>query len=177
MNQPNRLPAVARVLLGVHRQISSPTGRPSDPTCDRRRVYIDPPQPRARAIITHGHADHARSRPWRGAGDARHHRDHEDALWRGLRRAVRGRCDFGEPLTDRRRHHHAPPAGHILGSAQVLLEYSGQRDRRHRRLQAPRRPHGAAVRAGRMRPAGHRGDLWAAGVPASAIRRRNRRGC
>ena len=24
-------------------------------------VYIDPPEPKARAIITHGHADHARS--------------------------------------------------------------------------------------------------------------------
>ena len=53
-------------------------------------AFIDPPQPVDRAIITHGHGDHARSRPRRGARHPRHHRHHEDPLRRGLPPAVPG---------------------------------------------------------------------------------------
>ena len=67
----------------------------------------------------------------------------------------------------RRRHHHVlsrRPHPRLGAGADGA---AGPAHRRHRRLQAPARPHGAAVRAGAMRPARHRGDLRPAGVPAS----------
>ena len=89
-------------------------------------VYVDPPQPVARAIITHGHADHAR--PGHGAVLATPDtiaimktRYGEDAAGRwehlpfGERRAIDGVTVS------------LHPAGHILGSAQLRLEQGGQR--------------------------------------------------
>jgi hypothetical protein len=102
----------------------------------------------------------------RGAGDTGHDRHHEGALRRGLRRRVPGarlrhaarrRRGDGDVLP--RRAHSRFGAG-ADGA-------SGPADRRHRRLQARARCDGAAVRAGDVRPAGHRGNLRAAGVPAS----------
>ncbi|MBL8597232.1 MAG: ligase-associated DNA damage response exonuclease [Devosia sp.] len=89
-------------------------------------VYIDPPQPRARAIITHGHADHARA----GHGAVLATPDTiaimktrygEDAAgsWEEL--------PFGEKRDIDGVTVSLHPAGHILGSAQVLLEHRGQR--------------------------------------------------
>jgi putative mRNA 3-end processing factor len=89
-------------------------------------VFIDPPQPQARAIITHGHADHAR--PGHGAVLATpdtiaimQARYGEDAAgrWQAL--------PFGETLDIGGVGVSLHPAGHILGSAQVRLEYRGQR--------------------------------------------------
>jgi putative mRNA 3-end processing factor len=89
-------------------------------------VWIDPTRPVERAIVTHGHGDHARS----GHGavlatpetiaimQARYGADCAgsfQALRYGERLAV---GDVGVTLS---------PAGHILGSAQVLLEHEGQR--------------------------------------------------
>lgn len=89
-------------------------------------VYIDPPAPQARAIITHGHADHARY----GHGAVLATPDTiaimktrygEDAArkWEEL--------PFGEKRDIDGVTVSLHPAGHILGSAQVLLEYGGQR--------------------------------------------------
>ncbi len=89
-------------------------------------VYVDPPQPRARAIITHGHADHARA----GHGAVLATPDTiaimktrygEDAAgsWEEL--------PFGEKRDIDGVTVSLHPAGHILGSAQVLLEHRGQR--------------------------------------------------
>jgi putative mRNA 3-end processing factor len=89
-------------------------------------VYVDPPQPRARAIITHGHADHARA----GHGAVLATPDTiaimktrygEDAAgsWEELPFGERRDID-GVTVS-------LHPAGHILGSAQVLLEHRGQR--------------------------------------------------
>ena len=66
------------------------------------------------------------------------------------------------------------PAGHILGSAQAVLEHKGQRivvsgDYKRR----PDR-HLPAVRARTVRRLHHRGDLRAAGVPSSLRCRRDR---
>jgi len=88
--------------------------------------YIDPSVPRARAIITHGHADHARS-------------GHEAVLATPDTIAIMktrygedcaGRfeaLDFGVPLVIDDVTITLFPAGHILGSAQVLIEQGGQR--------------------------------------------------
>lgn len=88
--------------------------------------FIDPPRGSERAVITHGHADHARSgntqvlatketlaimRARYGAGAA----ISEQAL--GYGEAVR----IGEVTVT------LFPAGHVLGSSQVLLEYGGRR--------------------------------------------------
>ncbi|QMW23871.1 ligase-associated DNA damage response exonuclease [Sandaracinobacteroides saxicola] len=84
-------------------------------------VWIDPSRPVARAIVTHGHADHARS----GHGavwatpetlaimDARYGAQVANPLAYG-ERTVFG--DVGVSLH---------PAGHVLGSAQVRLECGG----------------------------------------------------
>jgi putative mRNA 3-end processing factor len=89
-------------------------------------AYIDPPQPRARAIITHGHADHARS----GHGavlatpdtiaimQTRYGDDCADSFQP---------LEFGERLEIDGVTVSLHPAGHILGSAQVRLECQGQR--------------------------------------------------
>ena len=89
-------------------------------------AYIDPPVPRARAIITHGHSDHARS----GHGAVLATPDTiaimkvrygEDAAQRFQP------LDFDTPLQVDDVTITLKPAGHILGSAQVLLEHKGQR--------------------------------------------------
>ena len=89
-------------------------------------TFIDPPQPRARAIITHGHADHARA----GHGAVLATPDtiaimktrYGDDCARSFQP-----LDFGEPLRIDGVTVTLYPAGHILGSAQVLLEHKGQR--------------------------------------------------
>jgi len=89
-------------------------------------AWIDPNTPKKRAIITHGHADHARS--GHGAVLATPEtiaimktRYGEDCA--GSFEALR----FGERLRIDRAVVSLHPAGHILGSAQVRIEADGQR--------------------------------------------------
>ena len=90
-------------------------------------IYIDPPQPQDRAIITHGHADHARS----GHGAVLATPDTIAIMKTRFGEDAAGRWD-ALPYGETRQlgggvtvslH----PAGHILGSAQVLLEHRGRR--------------------------------------------------
>ena len=89
-------------------------------------VYIDPPQPQARAIITHGHADHARS----GHGAVLATPDTIAIMKTRYGEDAAGRWEE-LPLGEKREIDGVTvslhPAGHILGSAQVLLEHGGQR--------------------------------------------------
>ncbi|HEY0033609.1 MAG TPA: DNA ligase-associated DEXH box helicase, partial [Devosia sp.] len=85
-------------------------------------AFIDPSVPRERAIITHGHADHARS--GHGAVLATHDtiaimktRYGEDCA--GQFQAL----EFGVPLPIDDVTITFFPAGHVLGSAQVLIEH------------------------------------------------------
>jgi putative mRNA 3-end processing factor len=89
-------------------------------------AWIDPGEPRPRAIITHGHADHARS--GHGAVLATPEtiaimktRYGEDCA--GTLEAL----PFGQKLSFEGTTLSLHPAGHILGSAQVLVEAGGQR--------------------------------------------------
>ena len=89
-------------------------------------VYVDPPQPRARAIITHGHSDHARS----GHGAVLATADTIAVMQERYGPDCAGSFQalgYGEPVSVDGVTVTLFPAGHILGSAQVLLEYEGQR--------------------------------------------------
>lgn len=89
-------------------------------------AYIDPPVPRARAIITHGHADHARS----GHGAVLATPD-TIAIMKARYGEDSARqfqpLEFDTPLQVDDVTITLKPAGHILGSAQVLMEHKGQR--------------------------------------------------
>lgn len=89
-------------------------------------AFIDPPQPQARAIITHGHADHARS----GHGAVLATPDTIAIMKTRYGEDCAGTfqaLEFGVPLQVDDVQITFFPAGHILGSAQVLLEHKGQR--------------------------------------------------
>lgn len=89
-------------------------------------AWIDPPKPKARAIITHGHADHARS----GHGAVLATPDTVEIMKVRYGEDCAGRfakLDFHEPLRINGATVTFFPAGHILGSAQVLIEAEGQR--------------------------------------------------
>jgi len=96
--------------------------RPEGLYCPPGGFYIDPWRAVDRAVITHAHADHARS----GHG---HYLAAAPAG--GVLRARLGDISLQTLAYGERIHHHGVtvslhPAGHVLGSAQVRLEYGGQ---------------------------------------------------
>src|SRR5216684_1653703 len=99
---------------------------PSGLYCEPGGFHIDPVQPVERAVITHGHSDHARP------GHARvlatpetiaimRQRYGEDSG--GSLQAV----GYGEKLSVGDVSLSLAPAGHIIGSAQAVIEYRGIR--------------------------------------------------
>ncbi len=99
--------------------------RPEGLYCDPAGVFIDPARPVDRAIITHGHADHARP-------------GHNNVL------ATQETLSIMKVRYPSDRAHYQParygeefrlgdvslwfaPAGHVLGSAQIVIEYRGHR--------------------------------------------------
>lgn len=94
--------------------------------CEPADVFIDPARAVPRAIITHGHSDHAR--PGHGAVLA----TPETIAIMKLRLGADGAGRFepvalSETLAIAGVSVRLVPAGHILGSAQVVLEWNGQR--------------------------------------------------
>ncbi len=91
--------------------------------CPPGDFHIDPWRPVARAIVTHAHADHARR------GHAHYLASHDSA---GVLRARLGdditlqTLGWGEAVEQRGVRVSLHPAGHVLGSAQVRLEYRGR---------------------------------------------------
>jgi putative mRNA 3-end processing factor len=94
--------------------------------CVAGSFHVDPVRPVDRAIITHGHSDHAR--PGHGAVLATPETiaimqarlgEHCAGSFQPLR--------DGEPLTTGGVTVRLVPAGHILGSAQVVIEHRGRR--------------------------------------------------
>src|ERR1044072_782401 len=86
-------------------------------------AWIDPSQPKPKALVTHGHADHARGghgQVWATAEtlaimDCRY--GPQAGVEVGYGETVRmGEVDVG-----------FVPAGHVLGSAQIVLEHKGER--------------------------------------------------
>lgn len=90
--------------------------------CERADVYIDPWKPVKRALITHGHADHSR---WgnqyylatESAAPVIRHRLGDIKLQS---------IAYGETIVMNGVKISYHPAGHIIGSAQIRLEYEGE---------------------------------------------------
>ncbi len=92
--------------------------------CPAGDFYIDPQRRVERAVTTHAHADHAR--PGMGAYLAT--RASEELLRRRLGRSIRlTALPYGRSLNLGGVRVSFHPAGHILGSAQVCLEFRGER--------------------------------------------------
>ena len=91
--------------------------------CEQADVYIDPWGQVDRAIITHAHSDHAR---WGSRHYLAHHFSVPILRWRlGADINATG-IEYGEEITINGVKISLHPAGHIIGSAQVRLEYKGE---------------------------------------------------
>jgi len=94
--------------------------------CEPGGFHIDPVQPVPRAVITHGHGDHAR--PGNGAVLAT---AETLAIMRSRYGDDAGRAlqplGYGERIDVGGVTLRLAPAGHVLGSAQIALEYAGCR--------------------------------------------------
>ncbi|HET9137413.1 MAG TPA: ligase-associated DNA damage response exonuclease [Candidatus Kapabacteria bacterium] len=91
--------------------------------CQQGDFYIDPHAPVARAIITHAHTDHARP------GMKSYLTSKSGAPLVRLRvgmRAMIETLEFGSQININGVTVSLHPAGHILGSAQVRVEYNGE---------------------------------------------------
>lgn len=96
--------------------------RPEGLYCPAGDFHIDPWRPVERAVITHAHSDHARV----GHG---HYLAHEKSA--GILRQRLGPIDlqtlaYGQTVVHNGVTVSLHPAGHVLGSAQVRLEYQGE---------------------------------------------------
>jgi putative mRNA 3-end processing factor len=100
--------------------------RPEGLYCPPGDFYIDPVRPVERALITHGHSDHARSghrsvlatRQTLDIMALRYGDDFADATQAAA---------FGEPIAIDGVRVVFHPAGHVLGSAQIAVEHNGLR--------------------------------------------------
>jgi len=94
--------------------------------CEPGDFYIDPVQAVPRAVITHGHGDHARPGNRHVLATAETiaimQERYGDAAGRTLQPAA-----YGEKITIGGATVTLAPAGHVLGSAQVVIEYRGGR--------------------------------------------------
>ena len=86
-------------------------------------AWIDPSRPVARALVTHGHADHARG------GHGQVWATPETLAIMGLRygTANDNPVPYGESFELGGVKISYYSAGHVLGSAQILMEYNGER--------------------------------------------------
>lgn len=90
--------------------------------CPAGDFHIDPWRPVDRAVVTHAHSDHARagSRHYLAAAAA------ETVLRTRLGEIDLQLLPYGETIEHRGVRVSLHPAGHVLGSAQVRLEYRGE---------------------------------------------------
>jgi putative mRNA 3-end processing factor len=89
-------------------------------------VFVDPLRPVPRAVVTHGHSDHAR--PGHGTVIATPATLAIMALRLGEGAGREPKAlDYGSTVTLGDVRLRLEPAGHVLGSAQVVLEYAGTR--------------------------------------------------
>lgn len=97
--------------------------RPEGLYCPAGDFYIDPWRPVDRAVITHGHSDHART----GHQHYLAHTHSEGTLRQRLGANITLQTlDYGEAIEHHGVRLSMHPAGHVLGSAQVRLEHGGQ---------------------------------------------------
>jgi putative mRNA 3-end processing factor len=96
--------------------------RPEGLYCEAGGFYIDPWRPVDKAVITHAHADHARTGSTRYVASA---------AGEGVLRSRLGKIDlhalrYGERMQVNDVMISLHPAGHVLGSAQVRIEHRGE---------------------------------------------------
>ncbi len=90
--------------------------------CAQADVYIDPWKPVKRALITHGHSDHAR---W-GSDYYLCTRSAKPVIRYRLGPINIETVDYGESRLINGVRFSFHPAGHIVGSAQIRVEYQGE---------------------------------------------------
>ncbi len=90
--------------------------------CKQADVYLDPWKPVKKAIISHGHADHSR---WGHQQYITHHTNVPIIKHRLGDINVAG-VDWGESFIVNGVKFSLHPAGHIIGSAQIRVEYKGE---------------------------------------------------
>jgi putative mRNA 3-end processing factor len=96
--------------------------RPEGLYCPAGDFHIDPWGHVPRAVITHGHGDHARI----GMGEYHTTRDGLPILQWRLQEQVYHPHDYGDAFQLGRARVSLHPAGHVLGSAQVRIEVDGE---------------------------------------------------
>ena len=94
--------------------------------CEPGGFYIDPARGVDRAIITHGHSDHARPGHAAALATSETHAIMRLRLGAGAP-ATQQALAYGVSLTVGDVTVTLRPAGHILGSAQIVIDYRGQR--------------------------------------------------
>jgi putative mRNA 3-end processing factor len=98
--------------------------RPAGLYCPPGDFYIDPVRPVDRAVITHGHADHARA----GHGSVLATRETLAIMAARYGEGFAGAAQalgYGEALPRDGVEVSLAPAGHVLGSAQVVVRWKG----------------------------------------------------
>ncbi|MCT7374481.1 ligase-associated DNA damage response exonuclease [Chelativorans salis] len=100
--------------------------RPEGLCCPEGQFFIDPVRPVERALITHGHADHARA----GHGAVLATKETLDIMRLRYGEGFAGTVQEARPdeaisINGMRITFH--PAGHVLGSAQIAVEANGAR--------------------------------------------------
>lgn len=91
--------------------------------CERGDFFIDPWRPVKRAVITHAHADHAR----RGNEHYLTSTEGRNVLQTrmGASASIQT-AEYGESIEHNGVRISLHPAGHVLGSAQIRVEYAGE---------------------------------------------------
>jgi putative mRNA 3-end processing factor len=125
-NPSDTFPAAANGYLQAMRPEQLLHTRPEGLYCPAGDFFIDPVRAVPRALITHGHSDHAR------AGHERVLATQQTLDIMGLRHGEgfagsSQAIDYGQQISigDARVSFH--PAGHVLGSAQIAVEANGTR--------------------------------------------------
>jgi len=95
--------------------------------CEPGGFYIDPVRPVARAIITHAHADHARPGHDAVLASPETLALMDVRMGQGRAGVLQQALQYGEPITLGGVRVWMEPAGHVLGSAQVAMEWRGTR--------------------------------------------------
>ena len=90
--------------------------------CEVADVYLDPWKPVKKAIISHGHADHSR---WGHQQYITHHTNVPIIKHRLGDISVTGKA-WNETFTINGVKFSLHPAGHIIGSSQIRVEYKGE---------------------------------------------------